>query len=124
VGKDGNDGVLDLCAMNGDDNTSISTINQRFRNPGKENAGLTVKVVGTVSNREAVGAKVRALAVLDTGGHRHQRNRHADLQGHGRRPLRWTVLPGGMSFLKAITSGASASVRAAPACVTNRPRPG
>jgi hypothetical protein len=57
-----NDGALDLYVMNGDDGSSIWTVNQLFHNNGNENAWLTVKLVGTVSNRDAVGAKVRALA--------------------------------------------------------------
>jgi hypothetical protein len=57
-----NDGALDLYVMNGDDSSSIWTVNQLFHNNGNENAWLTVKLVGTASNRDAVGAKVRALA--------------------------------------------------------------
>jgi hypothetical protein len=57
-----NDGALDLYVMNGDDSSSIWTVNQLFHNNGNDNAWLSVKLVGTASNRDAVGAKVRALA--------------------------------------------------------------
>jgi len=57
-----NDGFLDAYVMNGDDNESIITANQLFRNNGNENAWLTVRPVGTVSNRDGIGAKVRMLA--------------------------------------------------------------
>jgi enediyne biosynthesis protein E4 len=57
-----NDGFLDAYVMNGDDNTSIQTANQFFRNNGNGNAWLTVRPVGTVSNRDGIGAKVRVLA--------------------------------------------------------------
>ncbi|MBE7499464.1 MAG: ASPIC/UnbV domain-containing protein [Verrucomicrobiales bacterium] len=56
------DGFLDAYVMNGDDNSSIWTANQLFRNNGNDNAWLTVKPIGTVSNRDAAGAKVRVLA--------------------------------------------------------------
>jgi hypothetical protein len=48
--------------MNGDDNVSIWTANQLFHNNGNANSWLTVKPIGTVSNRDGAGAKVRALA--------------------------------------------------------------
>jgi len=57
-----NNGTLDLYVMNGDDTGSMSTVNQMFHNNGNDNAWLTVKLVGTASNRDAVGAKVRVLA--------------------------------------------------------------
>ncbi|MBE7499475.1 MAG: CRTAC1 family protein [Verrucomicrobiales bacterium] len=57
-----NDGFLDAYVMHGDDNSSIWTVNQLFRNNGNDNAWLTVRPVGTVSNRDGAGAKVRALA--------------------------------------------------------------
>jgi hypothetical protein len=57
-----NDGFLDAYLMNGDDNSSIETANELFRNNGSRNAWLNVRLIGTVSNRDAVGAKVRALA--------------------------------------------------------------
>jgi hypothetical protein len=57
-----NDGALDLYLMNGDDLGAIWTANQLFRNNGNGNAWLTVRPIGTGSNRDGVGAKVRALA--------------------------------------------------------------
>ena len=68
-----NDGFLDLYVMNGHDSTSIWTANQLYRNNGNENAWLTVKLVGTTSNRDAVGAKVRALATYAGAARRWQR---------------------------------------------------
>jgi hypothetical protein len=81
------DGCLDLYVMNGDDNDSIQTANQLFRNNGNANAWLTVRLIGTVSNRDGVGAKVRVLVTyagqarwqrrdisggaLSNGNHRH-----------------------------------------------------
>ena len=61
-----NEGFLDACLLNGDDNVSIWTANQLFHNNGNANAWLTVKPIGTVSNRDGVGAKVRLLATYAT----------------------------------------------------------
>jgi hypothetical protein len=74
-----NDGFLDACLLNGDDNSSIWTANQLFHNNGNENAWLTVKPIGTVSNRDGVGAKVRVLAAY-AGQARWQRR---DITGGG-----------------------------------------
>ena len=57
-----NDGFLDAYVMNGDDNSSIWTANQLFHNNGNANSWLTVNPIGTASNRDGVGAKVRVLA--------------------------------------------------------------
>ena len=57
-----NDGFLDVYLLNGDDNNAISTANQLFHNNGNGNTWLTVKPIGTSSNRDAIGAKVRVLA--------------------------------------------------------------
>lgn len=57
-----NDGALDFYVLNGDDNAGIETANELYHNGGNDHAWLTVRLIGTVSNREAVGAKVRALA--------------------------------------------------------------
>jgi len=67
-----NDGFLDLCVFNGDDSSSILTANFLYHNNGNSNAWLKVKLLGTVSNRDAVGAKVRALATY-AGQSRWQR---------------------------------------------------
>ncbi len=52
-----NDGFLDLFASRGG-----ARGNYLYRNNGNSNSWLTVKLVGTVSNRSAVGAKLRAKA--------------------------------------------------------------
>ncbi len=58
-----NDGFLDLYVINGDDASSIPTANQLYHNNGNSNAWLRVKPVGTVSNRDGIGAKVRVQAI-------------------------------------------------------------
>ncbi len=68
-----NDGALDLYVLNGDDNASIQTANQLYHNNGNTNAWLTVRLIGTSSNRDAVGAKVRVLATY--AGKRHWQRR-------------------------------------------------
>jgi len=57
-----NNGFLDLYVVTGDDNSSVDTRNFLYRNNGNSNAWLKVKLIGTSSNRDAVGAKVRARA--------------------------------------------------------------
>jgi len=52
------DGFLDLFVANWNAN------NWLFRNKGNSNGWLTVKCVGTASNRSALGAKVRAKATI------------------------------------------------------------
>ena len=52
-----NDGFLDLFAARGDGRSNFL-----YRNNGNTNNWLTVKLVGTVSNRSAIGAKVRVKA--------------------------------------------------------------
>ncbi len=54
-----NDGALDLFVAN--------RLNQRdllYRNDGNSNAWLTIKCIGTTSNRSAIGAKVRVKATI------------------------------------------------------------
>jgi hypothetical protein len=58
-----NDGFLDLYVINGDDASSIPTANQLYHNNGNSNAWVRVKLVGTVSNRDGIGAKVRVQAI-------------------------------------------------------------
>jgi hypothetical protein len=54
-----NDGFLDLAVSNrGDQNEFL------YRNNGNENRWLKLKLVGTVSNRSAIGAKVRLRAFV------------------------------------------------------------
>jgi enediyne biosynthesis protein E4 len=56
-----NNGFLDLYVSNGDDPRSITTANFLYRNNGNDNGWLKVKLIGTTSNREGIGAKVRML---------------------------------------------------------------
>lgn len=57
-----NDGFLDLFQACGGFN--FTTANQLFRNNGNGNRWLKVKLVGTVSNRDGIGAKVRLSATI------------------------------------------------------------
>jgi len=57
-----NDGFLDLYVVNGNDAATANTMNFLYHNNGNHNAWLKVKLVGTVSNRDGVGAKVRVQA--------------------------------------------------------------
>jgi len=54
-----NDGFLDLFVT-----TGSGTHNLMYHNDGNANAWLEVKLVGTVSNRSAIGAKVRVHATI------------------------------------------------------------
>ena len=56
-----NDGFLDLFVANGG---HTSENNSLYRNDGNTNGWLKVKLVGTVSNRSAIGAKVRVKASI------------------------------------------------------------
>jgi len=67
-----NDGFLDLYVSNGNDPRTARVANFFYHNNGNSNAWLTVKLVGTVSNRQGIGAKVRALATY-AGASRWQR---------------------------------------------------
>ena len=82
-----NNGFLDAYLFNGYDADDGWTANQLYRNNGNQNGWLTVKLTGTISNRDAVGARVRVQAYyagqvrwqrrditgdgLDNGGHRY-----------------------------------------------------
>jgi hypothetical protein len=57
-----NDGFLDLYVTNGNDAGTAMTANFLYHNNGNSNSWLKVKLVGTASNRDGVGAKVRAQA--------------------------------------------------------------
>ncbi len=57
-----NSGFPDLLVLTGTVSTTAKQVNYLYRNNGNSNAWLTVKLVGTASNRDAIGAKVRALA--------------------------------------------------------------
>jgi hypothetical protein len=58
-----NDGFLDLFVTSGTQPTGLGT-NLFYHNNGNANAWLEVKLVGTVSNRSAIGAKVRIHATI------------------------------------------------------------
>ena len=53
-----NDGFLDLFVVNDQQNNFL------YRNNGNSNQWLKVKLIGTVSNRSAIGAKVRVKAKI------------------------------------------------------------
>jgi len=55
-----NDGFLDLFVANGWETQSEN--NFLYHNNGNSNNWITIRLVGTVSNRSAIGAKVRVLA--------------------------------------------------------------
>jgi len=57
-----NDGFLDLFVARAPDNGTTS--NLLYHNNGNTNAWLEVKLVGTVANRSAIGAKVRVHATI------------------------------------------------------------
>jgi len=57
-----NDGFLDLFVARGGD--TFPSVNLLYRNNGNSNAWLKVRLVGTVSNRSAIGAKVRVHATI------------------------------------------------------------
>jgi hypothetical protein len=57
-----NDGFLDLYVFNDNNAGTANTVNFLYHNNGNSNAWLKVKLIGTVSNRDAVGAKVRVQA--------------------------------------------------------------
>jgi hypothetical protein len=57
-----NDGFLDLFVANGFFVTSAN--NLLYRNNGNSNSWLNLRLIGTVSNRSAIGAKVRVQATI------------------------------------------------------------
>jgi hypothetical protein len=57
-----NDGFLDLLVTRASDNGPVS--NLLYHNNGNSNAWLEVKLVGTASNRSAIGAKVHVHATI------------------------------------------------------------
>ncbi|MHC1763867.1 MAG: FG-GAP-like repeat-containing protein [Verrucomicrobiia bacterium] len=67
-----NDGFLDLYVPNGSETGTAQSAPFLYHNNGNENAWLKVKLVGTASNHDGVGAKVRAVA-LYAGQARWQR---------------------------------------------------
>jgi len=59
-----NDGDLDLFVANGVYSSAPGESSFLYRNDGGTNNGLLVRLVGTVSNRSAIGAKVRVKATI------------------------------------------------------------
>jgi hypothetical protein len=59
-----NDGFLDLFVAGGPTDQGGAGKNLLYHNDGTTNNWIEIKLVGTVSNRSAIGAKVRALATL------------------------------------------------------------
>jgi ASPIC and UnbV/FG-GAP-like repeat len=57
-----NDGFLDLFVARGGD--TFPSVNLLYHNNGNSNGWLKVRLVGTVSNRSAIGAKVRIHATI------------------------------------------------------------
>jgi len=57
-----NDGFLDLYVANGNSLEHIYAANFLYHNNGNANAWLKVKLIGTASNRDGIGAKVRVQA--------------------------------------------------------------
>ena len=57
-----NDGFLDLYVFNQEANGAATAVNLLYHNNGNTNAWLKVRLIGTASNRDAVGAKVRVQA--------------------------------------------------------------
>ena len=58
-----NDGFLDLFVTSGSQSLGVGT-NLLYHNNGNTNSWLEVKLVGTVANRSAIGAKVRVHATI------------------------------------------------------------
>jgi hypothetical protein len=56
-----NDGFLDLFVARSSD---VPLPNLLYQNNGNSNSWIKIKLVGTVSNRSAIGAKVRAQAII------------------------------------------------------------
>lgn len=54
-----NDGFLDLVVANCKTTGQVKVANTLFRNNGNENQWLKIKLQGTLSNRSAIGAKIR-----------------------------------------------------------------
>jgi hypothetical protein len=63
-----NDGFLDLFVTRSglapDGNDTVPLSNRLYHNNGNSNAWIVVKLIGTVSNRSAIGARVRARATI------------------------------------------------------------
>jgi len=60
-----NDGFLDLVIANCKGNQTLQPFNSLFRNLGNDNHWIKFRLEGVVSNRSAIGAKVRVKATID-----------------------------------------------------------
>ncbi len=60
-----NDGFLDLYVTVGNSGGLRNSQSFLYHNSGNTNGWLKVRLVGTVSNRSAIGAKIRVLATID-----------------------------------------------------------
>jgi len=76
-----NDGFLDLFVSNGFNAKSENDF--LYRNNGNSNNWLTLKLVGTVSNRSAIGAKVRVKAAIGGKSFWQMREISGGGGGHG-----------------------------------------
>src|SRR6266542_864178 len=80
-----NDGFLDLFVANGGNTCSGNDENQRnflYRNNTNRNNWISIKLVGTVSNRSGIGAKVRLKATVG-GTNRWQLRQISGGDGYG-----------------------------------------
>ena len=85
-----NDGDLDIYAVMGGAYPGDPAYNALFQNPGFQNHALCVQLVGTKSNRCAIGARIRA--VFTEGGKERSVYRHVNSGGSfGANPLRQTI---------------------------------
>ena len=96
-----NDGSLDLFVTNGEDNTDFNHGPQfLFHNQGSGSHWLKIKLVGTVSNRQGLGAKV-TLRVRRTMQFREMNGAEGHFYGQGSVPLHFGL--GGAKVVNAIT---------------------
>ncbi len=84
------DGDLDVYAVMGGAYPGDASYNALFENPGFGNHALCVHLVGTDSNRSAIGARIRAVFTED--GRERSVYRHVNSGGSfGANPLRQTI---------------------------------
>ncbi len=96
-----NDGFLDLFVTNGEDNTDFNRGPQfLYRNQGNGNHWLKIKLVGTVSNQQGLGAKV-TLQVGRMTQFREMNGADGHFYGHGSTPLHFGL--GATTMISGIT---------------------
>ena len=82
-----NDGFLDLFVTNGEDNTDFVQGPQfLYHNGGNGNTWLKIKLVGTVSNRQGLGAKV-TIQIGQTTQYREMNGASGHYLSQGAGPL-------------------------------------